>query len=329
MSMSVLMQLLVLLAVVVLGYGAGRRRWLGPTEQDPARVLSQAALYLFIPALLFRTLARLDLHQLPWSTLAVFFGPVGVLMLVLYAHTRRRLAHQPAAAGTRALAGGFGNTVQVGIPMASAMFGETGLGLHLTIVSLHALILLTLVTTLTEFDLARHRQDQGGRPQPLTRVLGMTAVRTVLHPVVLPILAGMAWNLTGLPLPAVADDLLRLLGQAVVPLCLLLVGMSLAYDRVTGGWPVVLALSAVKLLVLPAAVLATARWGVGLDGLPLQVVVMAAALPTGANALIFSQRYRTLQTEAAAVNVVSTLAFGLTAPLWLLVLQAVAPLGPG
>jgi predicted permease len=40
----------------------------------------------------------------------------------------------------------------------------------------------------------------------------------------------------------------------------------------------------------------------------------------GANALLFAQRYRTLQGEASAAIVLSTLGFVATAPLWLTVL---------
>ena len=75
-----------------------------------------------------------------------------------------------------------------------------------------------------------------------------------------------------------------------------------------------------KLLVLPALVLLVAHWGFGLAGLPLAVVVLLAALPVGSNALIFAQRYRSLEAEATAAIVISTLAFVLTASLWLWVL---------
>jgi malonate transporter len=62
----------------------------------------------------------------------------------------------------------------------------------------------------------------------------------------------------------------------------------------------------------------------GLSGLPLAVVVVMAALPTGTNALIFAQRYDTLQAEATAAVVVSTLAFAATASIWLAVLHALS-----
>jgi predicted permease len=82
-------------------------------------------------------------------------------------------------------------------------------------------------------------------------------------------------------------------------------------------------LTVLKLLVLPAVVLAVGHWGMGLDGLGLAVIVVAAAMPVGSNALIFSQRYETLEAEATAAIVFSTFAFVLTAPLWLAVLSLV------
>ena len=40
------------------------------------------------------------------------------------------------------------------------------------------------------------------------QTLATTARNTLIHPVVLPVLAGLVWNLTGLRLPAVLDELL-------------------------------------------------------------------------------------------------------------------------
>ena len=78
-----------------------------------------------------------------------------------------------------------------------------------------------------------------------------------------------------------------------------------------------------KLVVQPLAVLVFARFVLGLGGVPLAIVVMMAAVPVGSNALIFSQRYETLQAETSTAIVVSTLAFVVSAPLWLAVLHAI------
>ena len=170
-------------------------------------------------------------------------------------------------------------------------------------------------------DIARARPGGGsGARSRLFATLRTTVVNTVVHPVVLPVLAGLAWNVAGWPLPEVVDEILVTLGQAVVPLCLVLIGMSLAYYGVGQALRGAIQLSVPKLLVLPALVLVFAHWGLGLSGLPLGVVVMAAALPVGSHALIFAQRYTTLQSEATAAIVFSTLGFVATVPLWLALL---------
>ena len=97
----------------------------------------------------------------------------------------------------RAITASFGNTVQIGIPLAAALFGETGLALHVTVVSLHALTLLTIVTALVELDLAHEQRRADPGNAGLARTLATTARNTIVHPVVLPVLAGLAWNAAG------------------------------------------------------------------------------------------------------------------------------------
>ena len=87
MTAVVLHKLLAIFVTVALGWVAGRMRWLGESAagSDPARVLGNAAFFIFVPALLFRTTARLDLHHMPWVTLAGFFVPVVAMLIAVYA----------------------------------------------------------------------------------------------------------------------------------------------------------------------------------------------------------------------------------------------------
>jgi predicted permease len=323
MSAAVLGKLLAIIVTVALGWLAGRLRWLGDAQADPARILSNAAFYIFVPALLFRTTARVDLGNLPAGLLVAYFVPTLALLLAVYGvqqwRQRQRTDAEPALPSVRAIAVSYGNAVQMGIPMSAAMFGEAGLGLHLMLVSVHGLILLSVLTALVELDLARSKARQMQRAS-LWQMLRSTLRNTVIHPVVLPVLAGLTWNLLGFGLPTLVDEVLQLLGSAVVPLCLVLIGLSLAYYGLQGSVRGALGVALLKLLGLPALVLVVAHWGLGLSGLPLSVLVMLAALPVGSNALIFAQRYKTVPAEATAAIVLSTLAFVITAPLWLAVL---------
>ena len=192
---------------------AGRRagfRLLG--EGDPARVLANAAFYLFVPALLVRTTARLDTHALPWSLLAAFFVPVlGLIALVyLWQRPRRRSAAEPSV---KAITAGFGNTLQVGIPWRPACLARPGWPST------------SPWSACMRWSFADHadaacRAGPGARGKgssSLAATLLQTARNTVIHPVVLPVVVVLG-NVTGWAAGAgrgPAD-----LGTAVVPPCL-------------------------------------------------------------------------------------------------------------
>lgn len=88
-----------------------------PPRSDPARVLPDAAYYIFVPALLFRTTARIAFRTMPWRTLIAVFVPLtamlfGVYLFQRHARGRDHGRHSALDAGHRddrtALAGGIG-----------------------------------------------------------------------------------------------------------------------------------------------------------------------------------------------------------------------------
>jgi predicted permease len=271
------------------------------------RGISNVAFYLFIPALLFRTTARIDLSSLQFGALAVFFVPTVLLMLTVVVFERRR--HVAADVATvRALSVTFGNTVQIGIPVVIAAFGEAGLAIHATIIAVHGLVMLTTATIMIEW--ARRDQSKRGSTNSITAVFLPIFKQTLIHPVILPVVAGFAWNLLKLPLGGPIEATLVTLAQAAVPLCLVLIGLSMAHYGVEGVVKPALALSGVKLIVQPALVAVAAFWLVPLEPTVAAVTVLCAALPVGANPLLFAQRYNVAERETTAAIVISTVAYG-------------------
>ena len=130
---------------------------------------------------------------------------------------------------------------------------------------MHALVLLTPLTVLTESALARERRRMN-LDGSAWGALGQTLKSTLVHPVVTPVLAGLAFNALGGTLPPVVDEWLHMLGAGVVPVCLVLIGLSLAHHGRAGLTRQALAISAGKLLLLPAVVVYLRMVGQGGGG---------------------------------------------------------------
>lgn len=297
---------------IAAGVLAARRGWVGPGS---IKDLSNLVFMLLTPALLFRTMSSVHLEQLDFEpVLAYLLGAAVVFALVLGV---RGFSRHNAIVG---LAGTFSNTVMIGVPLVGLALGEAGQVTLFTLISVHALVLLTAATIVLELAVAREAgPGEGGARHMAVRVLA--AVRNgVLHPVPLPIIAGLLFAQTGLVLPAEVDQSLQLLGAALGPMSLLLVGATLAYTRVGLQLRGALGIALVKNLLHPALVLGLGKL-LGLGGVPLAAMVLAASLPVGANVFLFSQRYRTAEEVVTASVAVST-ALGLaTLPLVLIAIR--------
>ncbi len=321
----VLSSLLPVVVLIAIGFWAGWRGWV---TQEGSRDISQLTFMVLAPALLFRTMSQVHLDQLDVEPVAMYFvGAIGLFAVLLLSLGWNRRATVLALAAT------FSNTVMLGIPLIGLMYGPPGLVYLFTLISLHALVLLTLATVVLELVVAREEASSGGsdaaQRHPLVTIL--IAVRNaVFHPVPLPILLGLAFGQLGWVMPQTLDKPLQWMGNAFGPLALLLVGITLAgvlhdlrqswarQNRTQAMRPLWVAssLALLKNLGHPLLVLGLG-WVFGVSGLALAVMVSAASMPIGANVFLFSQRYAVGQEEVPTAVAVSTVLAMVTVP-WVL-----------
>jgi len=144
----------------------------------------------------------------------------------------------------------------------------------------------------------------------------------IIHPIPMPIMAGLLFGSTGLSIPPLLDQPLQLLGNAMGPIALVLVGVTLAYGSVGTHLKGALAMVGVKNLLHPAVVLALG-WLLGLEGVPLAVMVVTAGLPFDPNVYLFSQRYGVAEELITASVAVTTVMGLITLPLAMLLVRGV------
>lgn len=298
MNSPVISSLLPVVLLIAAGFVAGRRGWIGGAA---VKDLSNLIFLLLAPALLFRAMSTVQVTQLSFKPVAAYF----VASVLLFAATLARRGFNRTAA-VLALANTYSNTVMIGIALVGLAYGEAGMVVLLTLISLHSLVLMTSATLVLELAVAReHAAPGGGDGRAMARTVLRALRNAIIHPVPLPIIAGLLFAHSGLVMPEVIDKPIALLGQAFGPVALVMVGITLAFTPVGQHWRGALGQAMVKNLLHPALV-AAIGWLLGVRGLPLTVMVVAASLPIGANVFLFSQRYRTAEALVTASVAVST-----------------------
>ncbi|MDD2919145.1 AEC family transporter [Rhodoferax sp.] len=298
MNNPVFSALLPVVLLIFVGFVAGRAGWI---RAEAIKDLSNLVFMVLTPALLFRTMSTVHVEQLNFKPVVMYF----VAALLLFA---AMLFWQGAnrRAAVLALAATFSNTVMIGIPLVGLAYGQIGLVTLFTLISVHALVLLTLATVVLEMVAAREERVSGPGGQRHMAMTVLAAVKSgIIHPVPLPIIVGLLFAQTGLVLPEVVDKPLHLLGSAFGPVALLLVGVTLTQVQVGPHLKNALGISLLKNLALPSLV-AVLGLGLGMAGLPLTVMIVTASLPTGANVFLFAQRYEVAQDLVTASMAVST-----------------------
>ena len=299
---AVLFTILPVFAVVAAGWAVARANLI---SSEGVTGFANVTFYLFVPSLLFRAMRNIHFETLDAKPIYTYFGGALVCFFLVIFVTRRWFGRDVRHATVSALAVTFSNTVLLGIPLIKLAFGDEGLVVLLTLISMHALILMSVATLILEFVVGR--EEQGAAVARSHWKNTRDAIRnTVINPVILPIIAGLAYGALRWPLPDAIDAPLALLAAASGPCSLVLLGASLAQYGIAEYWRPAVVTTVLKNIAFPILIWALGRFVFGLDKLALAVVTVTAALPIGANVYLFAQRYNIAQGEVTASVAVST-----------------------
>ena len=288
--------------IVGAGYIAGKR----VMDAAGIKALSDLVFFLFLPCLLFRAMATSTFDASDAALLGTYFGATMLWFLCVVFFTRHQWKETTPAAIVLGITAVFSNTVQLGIPIQKLAFGEPGLKLHLSIIAIHALVIITTATIWIEVWKAR-QTAKSGQATSLAHNIALVVKGAVIHPVILPILLGLVWSFAKLPLPVWFDQPLGFLSSAAGPIMLVLMGAQLSKMQLHAHLRTGITLMMFKNFMHPLIVYA-ACWLMGLPPLYTAVAVVCAALPTGVNAFLFAQRYRTNEDTVTAATALSSIA---------------------
>lgn len=295
-------------ALAVLGFAVAK---LGIISRAASSGLSEFVNTLAIPALLFRTVAEAKTPDVnPFPYWASYFIALFVVWFTADFFVRRsgRQGREAAVAG---FASAQSNTVMVGLPVILSTVGEAGKLPIVILLAVHLSITMSGVSLL----IAR---GEGGGIQALFRAL-------IGNSVFMAIFAGIAFRLTGLPMPSVATGLLRMVGDTATPCALAAMGMSMATISFGGARLIIFIISLLKLMLHPALVYLLSVHVFHLSPVYAASAIIFAACPTGIQAFLIAERYKAGVVVASGAIGLSTMLAAFTMTIAVTVALSLLP----
>lgn len=254
--------------------------------------VTRLSMTLAVPCLIFTALMKTEIAPDALATLSLAalaaYGVVALAMWALVALARLdpRTYLAPLI---------FGNTGNLGLPLALFAFGQTGLGYAVVVFAVMAILSFTV---------------------GIWMVAGAGSLgRVMREPLVWGTLLGAVFLWNGWQTPAFLTHTLELVGQMAIPLMLITLGVAVARLRTAAlgqaAW-----LSLVKAAACAGAGAGAGLW-FGLDRVALAVLTLQVATPVAVTSYLLAVKYGADAEPVAGLVVVSTLMSVIVLPLLL------------
>ena len=271
--------------LVVIGY------FVGPRLKIEARSLSRTAYFVFIPAFVFNIIseAKIDSGLALQMLSFIFVAQIAVALLGFLVGKALRQSREITAAFV--LIATFGNVGNFGLPLIVFRLGETA-RTYATVYFV-ATVFISFVICVGVASWARSG--------------GVTAVFSVFKtPALIALIPALVFNITDVEVPIFLSRLSGLLGQAMIPVMLITLGVQMGeIPKIKINFNV-FAASTVRLIGGPVLALLIVPY-FGLEGLERSTGILQAAMPAAVLASIIALEYKLLPEFVTTTVLFSTL----------------------
>ena len=271
--------------LVVIGY------FVGPRLKIDARSLSRTAYFVFIPAFVFNIISEAKINsELALQMLSfILVAQIAVALLGFLVGKALRQSREITAAFV--LIATFGNVGNFGLPLIVFRLGETA-RTYATVYFV-ATVFISFVICVGVASWARSG--------------GVTAVFSVFKtPALIALIPALVFNITDAEVPIFLSRLSGLLGQAMIPVMLITLGVQMGeIPKIKINFNV-FAASTVRLIGGPVLALLIVPY-FGLEGLERSTGILQAAMPAAVLASIIALEYKLLPEFVTTTVLFSTL----------------------
>jgi predicted permease len=286
--------------LITAGAGYILQRTLGVDPKPLARV----TFYLFTPALAFSIALSTSITASDIIHMTCFGFAVAILMSLLSWALSRFLRLPQQVASVFILTATFMNAGNYGLPLNDFFFGEEGLALASVFFITNALLTNSLGVFITT----------AGR-QPLSRALvGLLKIPAVYAIPLAVLVRTVHWQL-----PVSIERPISLLGSAMIPSMLILLGMQISHGGLPKRKDLLALVVGLRLIISPLLAFLIAPL-FGLRGLSAHVGILESAMPTAVLATVIATEFDVEPDFATGAVLITTLLSPLTvAPLLALI----------
>ena len=288
-------------ALIFLGMFA---RAIGFIREDGALNLSKFAFFVALPPMMFMNVAAGTPEDiLNWG----FFWRYELATITLFIVTA--LLARSAFRLTRLESGIFGlnaaypNYGYMGVPLAIMAFGDAA-AMPLALMLFADTVILLMLTA--GFVVG----GSGG----LVTALRRTVLTLIKNPLLISVLAGLAFAASGLTLSGPIDTIITMLAGAAAPVALFALGATIYGQPLAKAVPEIASISAARLLLHPAMVAALFLLLPGQDIIWVQTAILVASLPIAANVFVLASHYGGYAGRTASAILASTILASITVP---------------
>lgn len=302
---------LVLLMIMSVGYLMGLSGWMTAAEK---KFLSKYIVNIAVPCnCIVGLLDNLDRDSLVQAGGMMAIGVASVIVMVLISAAAAAALRLPRERwGVFVAMAGFSNTLFIGIPVCTQLFGDVSMPYIMLYYIGHTSLVQSIGVVLVERAGSKPGQ-KGGIVQFLRDVFLKPPILSVMFSV---LMLALGWRL-----PNVFMRFASYISGSVSPLALIYCGF-IVYEvglnelRLLRGLPAMLVLR----LVLAPVVCLTCCSLAGMEGLALQVFTVESALPVVSQVTVMAGAYGADEQYAATGACLSILGSFLTIPVLMLIL---------
>ena len=271
--------------LAAVGYG-----WVKLGFEYHVEFVTRLAMTLSVPCLIFVALMTADIDPQALGSLSLAsFTAYGLVSIVFLGIVKLRKLDTSTYLAPLV----FGNTGNLGLPLAMFAFGEEGLSYAVVVFAVMAILSFTIGVWVVA---------GGGSP-----------IRVIKEPVVAATFLGALFLWQGWQTPIFLTNALELIGQMAIPIMLITLGVAIARLE-TNNMGRAVWLSAIKVVVSAGAAWTAARW-FGLAPIPSAVLIVQLATPVAVTSYLLAKKYGHEAQPVAGLVVASTLLCVISLPL--------------